>query len=258
MTLYAHFRPEEKPLVERILEWTELVSDRKTSKLTPFLDPREQFIVRSIVGRTYDVKVSFFGGYMGAERQRAMLTPEYVEVSPEDFQVTLLSIQPKQKSITLTHRDVLGSLLGLGIKREKFGDILLTDSAQQCLVSQDISSFVLLNLQQIHRYAIQCESIPLHDIVPAIGEWKYKETTVSSLRLDVVLSELLSLSRAKVAPLIKGGRVKVNWKVTEHSSLQLEAGDIVSVKGFGRFLFSAIEGITKKQKFRVVLGEKKA
>jgi len=257
LSIFGHFRPEEKPLVERSIEWSEVVGLRKTPKLTPFLDPREQFIVRAIVGKETDVQVSFFGGYEGAERQRALIYPEYMEVSPEDFQVALLSIRTNQKGSLFSHRDVLGSLLGLGIKREKFGDILLTEENKQILVCQDIVQYVEIHLRQISRYAISCEQVPFENMAPGLEEWRYRETTVSSLRLDVILSELLSLSRSKVTPLIKSGKVKVNWKLIEHPSLVLEEGDTLSVKGFGRFLFSAIEGTTKKQKYRVVLGEKK-
>jgi RNA-binding protein YlmH len=258
VSLYAHFRPEEKPLVERIIELTELVSERKQLKLTSFLDPREQFIVQSIVGRSSDVMVSFYGGYTGAERQRALIIPEYMEVSPGDFQVALLSIEGNYGTSAFEHRDVLGSLLGLGVKREKFGDILISEQAQQCLIAQEIVSFVETHLQQIGRHSVSSRQIGLEQLSPATDEWSFRDRSVSSLRLDVILSEILSISRSKATPLIKSGKVKVNWKLVEQVSMILEEGDILSVKGHGRFLFSDIEGITKKQKVRVRLGQKKA
>jgi RNA-binding protein YlmH len=252
LSIFHHFRPEEKPLVERTIEWVELAGERKQARLTHFLDPREQFIVKSIAKRDNDVKVSFYGGYDEAERKKALIVPEFIEVSPEDFHVTLLSVQGSYKA--LEHRDVLGSLLGLGVKREKFGDILLSEESQQLIVSSDIADFIEIHLNQISRYSVSCQSISWDQLNASRDEWIMRDTTVSSLRLDVILSEVLNFSRTKVAPLIKQGRVKVNWRVVEHSSLTLEEGDVLSVKGHGRFLFFKVEGQTKKQKFRVQLG----
>jgi RNA-binding protein YlmH len=257
MSIYHHFRPEEKPLVDRTIEWTELVNQRFQPKLTSFLDPREQFIVQSIVSRTVDVHISFFGGYAQSERKRAIIVPNFVEVSPHDFRVTLLSIEGNQKTLPLEHRDVLGSLLGLGIKRDKFGDILLSEEKNQIIVAEEVADYVMLHLQQINKYEVRCESIDWSELQAPSEGWEFKDTTVSSLRLDVILSELLPLSRSKSVPLIKTGKVKINWKVVEHPSVSLEEGDVLSVKGFGRFLFSKVEGLTKKQKYRVQLGKKK-
>lgn len=242
--------------MERILEWTETVRDQFQTKLSPFLDPREQFIVQSIVGRETDVAVSFSGGFEQAERKRAYIYPDYLEVSPEEFRVELLSIHIKQKHIPFEHRDVLGSLLGLGVKREKFGDILLADEKAQIIVASEIAEFVEISLQQINRYQARCEKVDWEEICLPKDKWIYRDTTISSLRLDVILSELLNISRAKIVPFIKAGKVKVNWKVTERSSITLHEGDQLSVKGHGRFLFALVEGLTKKQKYRVTLGRK--
>lgn len=257
MSIYSHFRSEEKPLVDRTMEWTELVKQRFQPKLTSFLDPREQYIVQSIVSRTSDVQVSCFGGYEQSERKRAFIVPNFVEVSPQDYRVTLLSIEGNQKALPLEHRDVLGSLLGLGIKRDKFGDILLSEEKKQIIVAEEIADYVILHLQQINRYEVRCETIDWSELQNSSEEWEFKDTTVSSLRLDVILSELLPLSRSKSVPLIRTGKVKINWRVVEHPSISLEEGDVLSVKGFGRFLFAKVEGITKKQKYRVQLGKKK-
>jgi RNA-binding protein YlmH len=256
LSIYHHFRAEERVLVERVLEWTDLVSERHQSRLTSFLDPREQFIVQSIVGRNVDVDAFFYGGYEQAERKRAIIVPNYLEVSPDDFQVTLLSVEGNYKSLPFEHRDLLGSVLGLGLKREKFGDLLLSEEKQQMIVAQEITEYVSVHLQQVSRYDVQCERIDWDHIHIEEEDWIYRDTTVSSLRLDVILSEILPFSRAKALPLIKTGKVKVNWKVVEHVASTLEEGDILSVKGYGRFLLAKIDGQTKKQKYRVQLGRK--
>jgi RNA-binding protein YlmH len=256
VSIYHHFRAEERAFVERIIEWSDLVTERYQPKLTSFLDPREQFIVQSIVSRTADANVSFFGGYEQAERKRALIIPDFLEVSPDDFQVALLSIEGNYKSLPFEHRDVLGSLVGLGLKRSTFGDILLSEESQQILVTEEIAEYVIVHLQQISRYDVRCEMIDWDLIEIEAEGWVYKDTTVSSLRLDLILSELLPFSRSKAVPLIKSGKVKVNWRVVEHASATLEEGDVLSVKGYGRFLLANIDGLTKKQKYRIRLGKK--
>lgn len=256
MSIFEHFRPEEKPFVEKIMEWAEMVSQRKDERLTHFLDPREQFILQAIVGRHSDIEVYFFGGYEGAERKRALICPDYLDPNTDEYAITLLSIEGNYKSLPFEHRDVLGSLVGLGLKRDRLGDILLTEEKQQIVVANEIADYIQIHLQQISRYSIRCEAVSLSEVAIPSEDWRFQNKTVSSLRLDVILSELLSSSRAKITPLIKAGRVKVNWKVVEQTSLTLKEGDILSVKGHGRFLFAEIEGLTKKEKFRVKLGKK--
>jgi RNA-binding protein YlmH len=256
MSLLDHFRPEEKPFVERVIEWVELTEVRKKSRLTFFLDPREQFIVASIVGRSSDVKVSFEGGYKEAERKRGLITPDFLHPSHNDYNLALLSIRGSYKSIPFSHRDILGALLGLGIKRETLGDILISEQHVQIIATGEMARFIDANLFQIGKASISCERIDFSQLIAVVEEWLMKEASVSSLRLDNILAELLSLSRTKANPLIKSGRVKVNWKTIDQPSMQLQEGDILSVKGFGRFLFQEIEGITRKSKYRVLLGRK--
>lgn len=256
MSLLNHFRPEEHKFVERVLEWVEHVQTRYRSRLTSFLDPREQFIVQSITGREPDVLVAFNGGYEQAERKRAYIYPKLWEGTELNFELSLYTVKTNQKIIPFEHRDVLGALLGLGIKREKFGDILLTDNHLQIIMSADIAEYVELHFKQINRYKIDCEPTDWQDLLVPEENWHYFQTTTSSLRLDAILSELLRMSRTKVLPLIKAGRVKVNWKLIDDPSFLLEEGDHVSVRGYGRFLFAKVEGETKKKKQRITLGRK--
>lgn len=256
MSIYDHFRSDEKPFVEKIMDWCELVSERHQPRVTDFLDPRERFIVQSIVGQSLDLKAESFGGYEEAERQRIIICPDYFEVSRDQFQVALLSVT-YDATDKIEHRDLLGSLLGLGIKREKIGDLLLADEDAQCVVAEEMADYIDLHLQQVGRTKVSTSHVNLDEIRIPEEEWVIKSSTVSSLRLDVLISEMIRLSRSKAVQLIKSGRVKVNWKVTEQPALTVEEGDMLSVKGFGRYLFKEIYGKTKKDKIRVAYGYKK-
>ena len=109
MSIYQHFRPEEKEFVDQVLNWKDFVENAYVPKLTDFLDPREQHILKMIIGQNSNVKCEFFGGVPEAERKRALLIPEYGTTEIEDFQIRLLEIDYPQKFITIGHPQQVGS-----------------------------------------------------------------------------------------------------------------------------------------------------
>jgi RNA-binding protein YlmH len=251
MSLYHHFRQDEHPFVERVLEWTARVSGRYERILTDFLDPRQAFIARSLAQREVGFFFAEYGGYGHAERVRGIFYPEYMDPDPGNYALALLTIRGSNQFLNLEHRDYLGSLLGLGIKREKFGDILVHDSYAQIIVAREITDYVRLNLTQVHRVRVTAEiSEPEQVAVPA-QSFRRLSFTVQSPRIDAILGDVFHLSRAKVVPPIQNGRVKVNWREINDPSYRLEEGDVVSFKGFGRFKVALIGGETKKGRTKI-------
>ena len=120
-TLYQHFRPEERGFIDQVVEWKEQVENQYAQKRTDFLDPREQHILLSIIGTDGSVRVAFFPEK--GERKRALIYPDYYEPSEEDYGICLYEIHYPAKFVTIEHRQILGTLMSLGLKREKFGDI---------------------------------------------------------------------------------------------------------------------------------------
>ncbi len=257
MSVYDHFRKEERPFVDQVVEWKEGVKGRFIHKLTDFLDPREQQIVTSIFGQDPDAVYSFFGGNTNAERKRAFLHPPYLEATIDDYQLSAYRVHYPHKFVNLAHRDLLGSMMGLGLKREKFGDIYIDGEDIQIIVAAEIGSYVEANLQSVGRAQVRLEAIPLEQLIQQNEEWLEKVITASSLRLDVILSEVYQLSRSKILPFIETKRVKVNWKLVDQPSFQLENGDHISVRGLGRSKLIHIHGKTKKDKWRVDVGLRK-
>ncbi|MED3646147.1 RNA-binding protein [Halalkalibacterium halodurans] len=254
MDIYQHFRPEERPFIDQVLEWKADVSMQYTWKRTDFLDPREQEIVGALVGRNDDVSVSFWGGSEHAERKRACLIPPYLELAEEDYGLTLFELSYPKKFLTIDHRQVLGACMSLGVKREKFGDILVADERIQLVVATEIAEFVRLHLTSVGKAQVEMVELGFEQMLVTTESWHERTATVSSLRLDAVIGEMLSLSRAKAAELVEKGRVKVNWKLVESGALTLQAGDHISVRGFGRHKLLEVEGKTKKDKFRLRIG----
>lgn len=257
MSIYQHFRPEEKEFIDQVSGMIEQVKGTYAPKLTGFLDPREQFILSSIVGKDSEVVLAFFGGSDGVERKRAFLYPDYYSPEETDYQIALYEIRYPKKFLTLEHRQILGTLMSLGIKREKFGDILITSEHVQFIAAKEIDSYLAVNLEKIGNSSVTIEQIPLTSILVPKEQWQEEIHTVSSLRLDAVLSTGLKQSRQKVQTLIKSGKVKVNFKVTENVSAECRESDVLSVRGFGRVKIISIDGKTKKDKYRLTLGIKK-
>lgn len=234
-----------------MLEWQEDVKHRHQERLSDFLDPRQREMVQMIIGHDDDVSLSFSGGSRYAERCRVRLTPPYLETSEEDFQLALFSIDYPVKFVSLQHRDVLGALMNLGLKREKFGDIFIGENIAQMVTATEIADYVEWNLQSIGKATVRLNRIPLSEHVKPKEEWEESTATVSSMRLDVVLAQIYKLSRTKVLPYIEKGLVKVNWKLVDQPAFVLAEGDYISVRGFGRAHLIAIEGMTKKEKCRL-------
>jgi RNA-binding protein YlmH len=255
--LYVHFHTDEHHFVDKAWEWISQASELHMVKRTDFLDPRQAVIVTALVQKTDNVCVHFYGGYEGAERQRALIAPDY-HMDKEDMGIEVLSISGgDSKFLTLTHGDFMGSILGLGMKRDKIGDIHVHESGCHCLVAAEASAYLHLQLQQVHKVAVQTEIIPLEQFLPAKVTLEEQHISVASLRMDGIVSDAFRLSRAKILLPIKSGKCKVNWKVEEDPSKTLHEGDVISVQGLGRFKVLEVEGMSKKGRIRMKIGRYK-
>lgn len=257
MNIYQHFRPEEKEYIDQVLNWQDMVERTFTPKLTDFLDPREQHIMKMLIGEHSDVKCEFFGGDKNAERKRAIIMPDYENVTKDDFQISLFEIDYPSKFITIEHPQVLGTLMSVGLKRGKFGDILLKDKRIQFFVCEDVGSYIVGQVQSIGRASVSLVELDLESAIDYGELWEEDTITISSLRLDTALSGIHHLSRQKSQVLIGSGHVKVNWMITESPSFECQMGDLISARGFGRVKILLIDGKTKKDKWRITIGKQK-
>ncbi|EIJ81574.1 RNA-binding S4 domain protein [Bacillus methanolicus PB1] len=257
MSIYQHFRPEERDFIERAIHWREFVETAFAPRLTDFLDPREQQILKAVVGQSEEIHCHLFGGTGGAERKRAVICPDYYQADREDFEICLFEINYPKKFITIEHRQVLGSLMSLGLKRGKFGDILIEGDNVQFFAAKEIADYVSLQLDSIGKASVTICEIPLENAIQIKESWIEETSTVSSLRLDAVISALYNLSRHKSQDLIKQGLVRVNWALIENNSFECGEGDVISIRGYGRSKILSIEGKTKKDKWRMVAGRQK-
>lgn len=217
--------------------------------MTSFLDPRGQYILEVIVGSFEDMKVSYFGG-QSAERKRAIIAPSYFEPTEDDFEEVLIQINYPEKFVSIQHQHVLGTLMSLGIEREQVGDILVGDTIQFVLTKQ-LESYIMMELTKIKGATVKLDSIPFKDMIQSKENWNIHHSTVSALRLDVVLKEMIRKSRSIAKQLIEKKRVKVNHTLIDSPDFQLQNNDLLSIQGFGRARIVDIVGKTKKEKVHI-------
>ena len=217
--------------------------------MTSFLDPRGQYILEVIVGSFEDMKVSYFGG-QSAERKRAIIAPSYFEPTEGDFEEVLIQINYPEKFVSIQHQHVLGTLMSLGIEREQVGDILVGDTIQFVLTKQ-LESYIMMELTKIKGATVKLDSIPFEDMIQSKENWNIHHSTVSALRLDVVLKEMIRKSRSIAKQLIEKKRVKVNHTLIDSPDFQLQNNDLLSIQGFGRARIVDIGGKTKKEKVHI-------
>lgn len=256
MSIYQHYRTEEKPFIDQVLEWIRYVNDSYSYRLLDFLDPRQQEIVTQLANYDGQVSVSLNGGIESAERKRAIISPPYYIPEETDYELAYFELIYPDKFFNIEHRQLLGSLMNLGIVREKFGDLVVNEKEIQFVVANEIADFVQINLQSVGRAKVKVNPIKKTEMNISEEEWNIHSGTVSSMRIDAVLSEIFNVSRAKAATYIQKGAVKVNWKVVEQAAYECCEHDTLSVRGLGRAKVLSIDGQTRKNKWRIQYGKK--
>lgn len=254
-TILQHFRKDEQPFIEMAIGWIREVEDTYSPKLTGFLDPRQQRIVESLVGGS-GLLVESHGAFLEAERRRLLIYPDYYVPEMDDYRVAMFDVKYASKFLSLDHKDILGSMMSLGIDRSKFGDIRVGDDEVQFVVADELKDYMTANFLSIGKAKVTVEeSTHPEDWIESTDIWTEEMHIVSSLRLDVVTAALVNIARPKAASLIHGGNVKVNWAVRDQPAFELQESDMLSIRGSGRFKLVAIEGRTRKDKIKLIVGK---
>jgi RNA-binding protein YlmH len=247
---------DEHILRKRLSDLANAADLRGICLFSDFLNLNEQNIFLSIKNELPMIKYFTYGGFHDAERKILcfcgdVTIQEQVETS---FPITCVKIVPinHKFSDSLNHRDFLGAILNLGIDRSKVGDILIDENEGYLFCINTISEFIADQLVKIKHTQIRTSIIQKNDFVYTP---KYKEVTgtVSSVRLDSILSVAFHTSRSSLTGLIEGGKVYVNSKLIISNSYSLKENDIVSVRGLGKFIYTGTSYQTKKGRYSVKL-----
>ena len=237
---------EDKVLISRVEDIIELSIKRNKPCFLGFLNEREVYIIKSHFTYCRD-NIIFYGGYNDAQRV-VMCYCDY-SVEPKDFPITSVCFQYR-KIDNLSHRDFLGSLMGLGIERDCVGDILVNNGFAICYVKNEIYDFVTSQLSKVGRVGVKI-------IDPKSCKLNYSSNnelldfSVSSLRLDVVVAAITGYSREKTRELILSQKVFTNYLVNQNVSHNLSCDDVLTIRGKGKFIIKERSGVTKKGSIKI-------
>ena len=221
-------------------------------KLTGFLTPYEQEIAGTIANSVGDIKVDFDGGYNGAERQRAAFCHDEFAGTPV-FELAVIKAEWNGEFARLSHRDVLGSIMSLGIERELIGDIIATKESARIIVDKKMADYFINNLNKIGDASVKVTIDELENIAPKEEKCKEIRATAASLRIDSIAAAGFGMSRSKAAADIAADKMKLNWQSVKNAAQSIKEGDIISMRGRGRVEVVEIKGLTKKGRTSVLL-----
>lgn len=239
-------------LAARLLDAAENAGRNRKFKVSEFLDPHG-YSIAEIIGAHYDnLTLSANGGYLGAERVKAIFVNKEFRGTPDE-KIEAVAVKWDERYYDLTHRDVLGALMGLGIKREIIGDIIMCGHGCQIIIDSSLSGFIMQDFNMIGAASVTVSSLPLSEIAPREEKTKEIKTTVSALRLDVVAAAGFGTSRTTMSDEIGVGKLKVNWQDAKNSAKSIKVGDIISMRGRGRVEVCEVLGQTKKGRISILL-----
>ncbi len=243
----------EKQWRDQFLRKLESLSGREDYQ-TAFLDPLQQELAETVLQGTADWSYTVYGGYPGAERAciRVFASGQQQELLPV---VACLLVERAFSDERPSHRDYLGAVMALGLRRDQVGDIILLPGGQAAvMVAESKAAYICDQLTRVGDFPVECKLIDQLELsLPSTGDHKEITGTVASLRLDALLSLGFGLSRSRAALLIKGGLVRVNWRPVSSPACQLHEGDLLALQGRGRVELVSVQGETRKGRLRLRL-----
>lgn len=218
---------------------------------TNFLDIYQQSTVIEYLKKRSEVKYELYGGFDDSERKIAVFFPDYadgidyIKENPDLSPIVALKIT-KDSFSNLSHRDYLGAVMGLGIKREAVGDILVSDSGCAMAVIRSVAAYIKENLASVGRGSVKVEISDIFESFESNAVFETKRCYVSSMRLDGVVSAAFSLSRSTAADKIRRGEVLMNGVVMTKSDVKVPFGAKLVIHGSGKVIIDEDAGVTKK------------
>lgn len=242
-------------------------AERYEPAVGPFLSPGEQHYalekIKRSAGNAFGV---FYGGYDGSERNRLFVLPEYLANEDGVYTAAVLrGLIPELSAAAvsalriegsgyrkLSHRDYLGSLLGLGIERDKLGDIVVeTEFSALVFCDGTMAEYILSDLRRVGSDAVKVKRAEVGDDFRVERKMRPISDTVASPRLDSIVSSLIGTSREKAQDLIRQGLVELDYELCERNDKMPGEGAVISVRGHGKYVIEDVSEQTKKGRYRL-------
>ncbi len=234
---------EEALLGRRMLDLDTLCQKKHCPTSTFFLTEPEQMYCETVF-HLLDSHCRLLGGYDGAERCVAILLPEENYLL-EDEEIPFVPLKIEYP-VQVGHRDILGSILGLGVERNAVGDILVFKSECYVFIMKDIAHYVEQTLVKVGRQNISIKEVGFDEV--CVPEVKTEEinTTVASLRLDCIIAEGFRLSRETAKAAVEKQIVQLNHRIIGTPSQNVKENDVISLRGKGKIILESVSGESKK------------
>lgn len=242
---------ELQQLKKRLLELAQRSYDHGVYTFTPFLGMSEQQAFYEVQGEVAYAGFTMEGGSPLCERVMIRFGRKEYLGYEEAFPIRCLKIEPLSPKFaeSLTHRDFLGAVMNLGIDRSTVGDFFVEEQSALLFCQESIAPYLTEQLRQVRHTQVRCVEAEAGELSAPVQE--EISLSVSSARIDAVLSRIYHLSRSQSMDLFRACRVYVNGRLTENNSYSLKEGDKVTARGFGRFVYVGVQGATRKGKMRV-------
>ncbi len=246
--LYGLECADDKTFVSQMCDKADRAEKTHSAVYTKFLAPREQNLISERLGRFVDIEC--YGGHQNAERNMMCFYIKDEFWGDIQFPLSVLKITATNKKV-YSHRDYLGAILSLGIKRELTGDIITCDTCAYVFCHSEIADYILYNLEKIANARVLIQKCSPDEVEVPKRCFKQKDDTVASLRIDCVISAALNMSRGNSLEAVKRGFVTHNYQTVLSASAIVQGGDVISVRGHGKFVVETDGSLTKKGRYHI-------
>jgi RNA-binding protein YlmH len=246
---YTAYYSADKSRIIYLLDKVKQAEKSYNTVYTDFLTPEEAMLLKRICNEeNLDMELS----NQESDNER-VIGAVFSEERDGEYPYKIIKIYGNFKFEKLNHRDYLGAILSLGIKREKIGDINVFDNGAEVYVHNDICSYIKDSLSKIKHTGVKTSIIKEEEARIKHIDFKEIKIIVTSFRLDCIVSALLNQSRTKAAAFIKDGAVKLNYSVENETNKRVEMKDLISIKGFGRYILEEVIGTTKSDRTTLLI-----
>lgn len=260
--------PEDKILIARYEDKANQCSENSMITCTPFLDMRERSVIASHLVSKSDAKTVFYGIFEDAERTAAVMLPYYVEAddfeslcsyfkdNPDDNPLAVIEVEKDRFSPPLSHRDYLGALMSLGIRREITGDIVVNENGCRIAVLSHMAQYVAENLCKAGKGTLKTKILSPCDCLLAEKPTAVEDSfTVSSLRLDSVVKNAFRVSRSDAVTAIESGLIFINDSECLKADKKISEGDKIVFRRKGRIIVRDCSSVSKKGRIIVIINK---
>ncbi len=238
---------EEVFLQKRIIDLANQSYRNNQFTFTPFLSQADQDVFYKSLSSLSGISYEMSGGVEGCDRQMVRFGNSDDLGYEEPFPIVCIQISPRllKYAENLSHRDYLGSLMNLGIERDTMGDIQIKEKTAYLFCHEKVAEYITEHLDKVRHTNVKCDILDTFPqaVLPTLAS---ERLIVSSVRMDLVIAKIYHLSRNDSILLFRQKKIFANGRLMENNSAVLKQGDVISVRGYGKFIFDGVSQETKK------------